>query len=510
MSEANDIFCENFFSWMFPPHMTDFYKVGHIRQYPEGTTRVYSNMTPRSDHHFAGLDDYDHKYVNFGTQAVCQWLLIDMWNAGFFAQNRDKVIAKYKRRMDKGLGVGTVDPKHIGELHELGYMPLRIKALPEGVRVPMRVPAFTITNTHDKFFWLTNYIETPFSAEWWKPATNATLTGEYHRLMHRYGRLTGVDPAMIDYQAHGFEYRGMSGNMDAAFNAMPHLLYFRGTDTIPGIDAVEYFYGAPEDEMIGVSVPATEHSVMCMGGQDNEIDTFKRLINDIYPNGIVSIVSDTWDFWNVVTVIAQRLKQDIMKRDGKVVFRPDSGKPALIICGDANAVQELPAFRGAIKCLWDIFGGQMLQGRDEARGRQFKLLDSHVGAIYGDSITLAIAEAIFKGLYEKGFASINIIDGVGSFSRQYHTRDTLGTAMKATWGVVNGVPRELFKAPKTDNGVKNSARGLLSVHKNDGEYKLYEMQTQEEEAQGELRTIFEDSKMVLKDDWLTIRNRIHN
>lgn len=206
--------------------------------------------------------------------------------------------------------------------------------------------------------------------------------------------------------------------------------------------------------MIGVSVPATEHSVMCMGTEDSELETFKRLICELYPSGVVSIVSDTWDFWRVITEFTVALKPEILARQpnalglAKLVFRPDSGDPVKIICGDPDAEVGSPAYKGAVECLWEVFGGTTTD-------QGYKVLNERVGLIYGDSITLDRAQRILEGLEAKGFASNNLVFGIGSFTYNYLTRDTFGFAVKATWGQVNGVGRELFKDPITDSGVKN-------------------------------------------------------
>ena len=192
----------------------------------------------------------------------------------------------------------------------------------------------------------------------------------------------GSDHGFIPWQGHDFSFRGMSGIEDAIMSGAGHLLSFAGTDTIPAIDFLETFYNADcEKELIGGSVPATEHSVMCMGTKDNEIETFARLINVIYPKGIVSIVADTWDFWKVITEFLPLLKQQIIARDGQVVIRPDSGDPVKIIIGDAEAEKGSPAFKGAIECMWEVFGGTITD-------KGYKLLDQHIGLIYGDGITM--------------------------------------------------------------------------------------------------------------------------
>lgn len=482
----------------------DFYKADHRNQYPEGTSEVYSNFTPRTNTHAKVLSDHDNKVVMFGLQYFIKHFLMEVWEDNFFKQDKSKVVDAYRRRMDNALGVGAITLEHIEALHDLGYLPLRIKAIPEGERVPIGVPVLTVVNTHPDFFWLTNYIESVISCYLWKPMTSATTAFEYKRLLMRYALKTGTSLDFVPFQAHDFSFRGLSGLQDSVVSGAAHLTSFWGTDTVPGIDMVEDYYGADvTKEPVGFSVPATEHSVMCMGTQNGELETFKRLINEIYPKGIVSIVSDTWDFWQVVCEYVKILRNDILTRDGKVVIRPDSGDPVKIICGDPQALTGSPEYKGAIECLWDVFGGTITpQG--------YKLLDSHIGLIYGDSISLVRAEAIVKGLEEKGFASGNVVFGVGSYTYQYVTRDNFGFAMKATSGVVNGERRDIFKAPKTDSGAKKSAKGLLRVEKERGRYVLYDQQSPEQEKMGELDVVYENGRLIKEHSLRDIRARLDN
>lgn len=484
---------------IFPPHATDFYKVGHRVQYPVGTSLVYSNFTCRSDKWANVLPDFDHKTMVFGLQGVCQWLLIDYWHRNFFAKPKMEVLARYKRRMEQSLGAVDFDCSHIGALHDLGYLPVLIKGLPEGSRVNLRVPNWTIQNTDPNFFWVTNYLETQLSAECWKALTSATTAFEYRVLLERYAALTGSAKEFVPWQAHDFSMRGLSGIHDSTQSGAGHLLSFTGTDTISAIDYLEDFYRA--SGLVGGSVPATEHSVMCMGGLDGELETFKRLVTEVYPAGVVSIVSDTWDFWEVITTFTQKLKKEIVVRNGKVVFRPDSGDPVKILVGDPAQEPGSPAFKGAVECLWEVFGGV-----ETATGH--RLLDPHVGLIYGDSITLQCAQEILEGLRLKGFASGNVVFGVGSYTYSYVTRDSFGTAIKATFGTVSGEDRELFKDPKTDNGVKKSARGLLRVERENGNYVLYDRQNRYDERRGELQPVFFNGKMERVDSLDMVRGRV--
>ncbi|WP_342597806.1 nicotinate phosphoribosyltransferase [Cyanobacterium aponinum UTEX 3222] len=486
-----------------PLHAIDFYKTDHRRQYPQGTTEVYANFTPRSGRLAKVLDSDDVSVIFFGLQYFIQDYLIDCWNENFFKQDKQKVISAYKRRMDNSLGVGAIPTNHIEALHDLGYLPLRIKALPEGSKVDIGIPLLTVVNTHPDFFWLTNYIESVMSTYLWKPITSATTAFQYKKLLTRYAVKTGTSLDFVPLQCHDFSFRGLSGIQDGIISGSAHLTSFYGTDTVLAIDLLENYYHADvTKEIVGVSVPATEHSVMAMGLQDGELETFRRLIEDLYPSGIISIVSDTWDFWKVVTEYTAILKEKILNRDGKVVLRPDSGDPVKIICGDEKALPYTPENKGAIQCLWEIFGGTMTpQG--------YKMLDSHIGLIYGDSITLDRASQILSKLEEKGFASGNVVFGIGSYTYQYVTRDNFGFAVKATSGVVNHQRRNIFKNPKTDNGVKKSAKGLLRVEQEGDRFILYEEQTEAQEKQGVLDTVFLNGKLIKSHSLAEIRQRIY-
>jgi nicotinamide phosphoribosyltransferase len=483
-----------------PILLKDGYKVGHKFQYPEGTTLVYSNLTPRKSR----VEGSNH-IVFFGLQYFIKEYLMCQFDESFFKMPKEEALRIYRRRINNYLGKDSIPFDHIADLHDLGYLPIEIKALPEGALVPMKVPIFTIKNTKPEFFWLTNMLETLTSTILWKPCTSATTAFHYLKTFTQYADETvGNDHSFIAWQGHDFSFRGMSGIEDAVMSSAGHLLSFAGTDTIPAIDFLEQYYNADcEKELIAGSVAATEHSVMCMGTQNDEIGTFDRLITEVYPAGIVSIVADTWDFWQVITNFMPILKAKILARNGKVVIRPDSGDPVKIIVGDPDAPVGSPGYKGAIECLWETFGGTITpQG--------YKLLDGHIGLIYGDSITLARQKAILEGLKIKGFASYNVVLGIGSYTYEYVTRDTYGFAMKATYGEVNGVGRAIFKDPKTDDGTKKSAKGLMAVHINPitGEYELKDNCTWAEEAEGEFKTVFKDG--VLMVDWALsdVRERI--
>ncbi len=475
---------------------TDGYKVDHRRQYPEGTTLVYSNWTPRKSR----VEHID-EVVFFGLQYFIKKYIIEEFNQNFFSKPKDEVVRAYKRRIDNYLGPNSVGTEHIEALHDLGYIPMIIKALPEGVTVPIRVPMFVMYNTKPEFFWLTNYFETLVSTTIWMPCNSATIALQYRKILDKYASETSSMPEFVDWQGHDFSMRGMAGLEAAMMSAAGHLLSFTGTDTIPTIDFLEQYYNADSDkELIGGSVAATEHSVMCMGTNSEEQETFKRLITEVYPGGIVSIVSDTWDLWKVLTEYLPNLKDEVMARDGKVVIRPDSGDPVDIICGNPDATSDYER-KGVIELLWDTFGG----AKNE---KGYKELDGHIGAIYGDSITLDRATRICERLKNKGFASTNVVLGIGSFTYQYNTRDTFGFAMKATYGEVEGTGREIYKDPITDDGTKKSAKGLIKIGYKGDSYELIDQTTWEEANTGALRKVFEDGALLIDESLSEIRRKV--
>lgn len=505
-----------------PATVTDGYKCSHGSMYSDGTTKVYSNLTPRSDKIYRrnATEFYDGNLVFVGAQGAVQEIK-EMWDDAFFSQPKEKVISKYAERMQGYLGGNENAVNQMAGLHDLGYLPLEFKALPEGSIVPMGIPVITVTNTVPSAFWLVNYLETVISDLTWKTATNATIAREYKKICQHFAALTGVDDFTVSIQCHDFSMRGLSGPEDAARSGFAHLTSFIGTDTLPAMDYAEDYYDA--EGLIAISVPATEHAVATNNilSIENLIDSavhknprllaeqlfMEDLITRKFPTGIVSYVADSFDFWSVLTDILPNLKDVILSREsngvapGKLVIRPDSGDPVLVVCGDPEAEVGSAEHKGAIQVLWETFGGTVTE-------KGYKLLDSHIGLIYGDSITTKRALEILTRLEQKGFASGNVVFGVGSYTYQCNTRDTFGFAVKATYSIVNDKAVNIFKDPKTDNK-KKSAKGLLKVEKDvDGKFILIDQVSEQLEAEGELQAIFKDGELLNRVTLDTIRGRL--
>lgn len=578
-----------------PFFLTDGYKTGHYFMYPKGTQYVYNNLTARSNKYAVNKVDY---VISFGIHMMMKEIH-DIFEDNFFKRQQ---VAELANRLQDGhtpeeslalakeyikhqvcseirkeysLYLNTdYDVSHIEELWDLGYLPIEVKALPEGTKVPIKIPLLTIENTLPQFFWLPNFLETVVSMLIWKPMTSATIAYNFKKNLVNWAMKTDKENlGFVDFQAHDFSMRGMDSDYAVAASGLGHALLFLGSDSLPVIPAGRYYY----DIKGGIvhSVNATEHSVMCAGTRENELETFKFLMEQ-FPTGILSIVSDTWNFWDVLTKYLPVLKDAILKRDGKIVIRPDSGDPVDIICGTNSSYEDLsedfkdtiptaeyfedllldevreetphgecgpyeyekiyringklykakihniqwnrydkqyyfiemydtaeitldlleekPEDKGTIEILWDIFGGTI-------NDQGYKVLDPHIGAIYGDSINLERQEQICARLAKKGFASTNIVFGIGSFTYQYNTRDNHGFAVKATYVEIkneNGEieKREIYKDPITDDGRKKSARGLLQVVKSNGKYILNDQVSKEEKENSLLKTVYKNGNLV--------------
>jgi nicotinic acid phosphoribosyltransferase len=477
-----------------PLLFTDSYKLSHRIMYPEGTEFVQSNYTNRKSR----VDGINH-VVNFGLQA---WLK-DLQEAyeGFFAADKEAVVKEYKDATSTFVSPGF-DLSMVEDLHDLGYLPLRFSQVPEGTLVPISVPSVIIESTHKDFAWLVNYVESDLSAGIWHPSSVATIAWSLRRIFEKAARATGGAIEAVDFQLHDFSYRGQVNREAAMSSGAAHLTSFYGSDAVPAVQWVNYYYPGEDNGLIAASVPATEHSVMCAFGRADEIGAFKHQL-DLFPTGILSIVSDTYSLRQVIEDFLPVLKEQIMGRDGKLVIRPDSGDPADIICGTDRELHAKGFYeKGAIEALWDLFGGHI-------NSKGYKVLDSHIGLIYGDGMFAARIEDINARLKSKGFASIDWVAGIGSWAYQMITRDTFGSAVKATYVEVNGEGRDIFKDPETDDGTKKSATGKLAVGTMaDGTLYRIEKANAEQIARSVIQPVWQDGKFLKEYSFSEVRANV--
>ncbi len=467
---------------------TDVYKFGHRVQYPPKTTKVWSYLTSRGSRL-----DYHNDIIVFGLQYYLKKYLLDCPTT--------EHVDEFMEVANEVLGPGAVTREQLDALVELGYLPIEISSVPEGTRIGLQQPIFTITNTHPDFYWLVNYIETLLIKVWY-PITVATTTNKYLELFKSYADITCDNNDHIPFQRHSFGYRGCSSEETAAIGGAAELTQFMGTDTVAGILMLRDFYNAKAP--IGLSVPASEHSVMCSWSKENDDEDAIRNMLETYPTGIVSIVSDTYNLWTAISdYFAGSLKELVLSRDGKTVIRPDSGDPVKIICGDWKAPLGSPEFMGVIQLLDKHFGSTR-------NNKGYKVLNPKVGAIYGDAITLERANVILQILQGLGYASSNIVFGVGGLSLQNCTRDTFKMALKATYCEIDGEERGIMKEPITDTS-KKSRRGLLTLVKEGDELVTYEDQSWDKvyHPSNLIQPVYRDGKLLKEYDLDSIRKLIN-
>ena len=478
---------------------SDFYKQVHWNQYPKNVTKVVSYFVPRMNRL-----DKTSPLVMFGLQGFIKEYLIEDFNEFFFGRPKDEILKEYKHIMDNTLGEGLYGLERIGELHDLGYLPLEIKALPEGTKTPIGVPMFEISNTHPKFPWLTNAIESVLSCEMWHGMVSANVGVMYRDIVNEYYEKTVDNPTMARKALGDFSMRGQESKRSAYKSSAAWLLSFVNTATVPAIDYLEKYYNCDcSKEEVGFGAVSTEHSVMCSNYavDGDEITMVKRLLTEIYPNTSFSMVSDSYDYWNLVDNILPQCKKEIMNHNGCLLIRGDSGNPVQVVTETV--------FR-----LWDMFGGTV-------NGKGYKVLDPHVKAIYGDSITPQRARAVFQILTENGFAASNVALGVGSFSMQCleqgdklnpYTRDTYGIAIKATYAEdENGNPIMIFKNPKESTFKKSHKGCIIAFTNSQGELKAYDQRRFDETTRpgNELICVFKDGKILKEYSLKEIRDRLH-
>lgn len=497
-----------------PLLLIDFYKAVHDLMLPDKMTKSVSYFTPRMRR-----VKMWNKVVMFGLQSFIKTYLIDYFNNEFFEKPLEDVIKEYERVLTATLGEKAYNSKKIKQLHELGYLPIEIAALEEGTLVPVHVPMFEISNTHPDFAWLPQALESLLSAEIWHPMLSATVGYTYRQIVNKYYDISVENNVPRSRALGDFSFRGQQCLQSAVKSSAGWCLSFLNTATVPVIPFLEQMYNCDcTKEPVAFGSPSTEHSVMCSNYavDGDEITLLRKLLTEIYPNTSFSAVLDSYDYWNVVENILPQLKKEILNHNGCILIRGDSG--------DCVDVVTKTVFK-----LWDIFGGTV-------NSKGYKVLDSHVKAIYGDSITIQRCKQIYEILIKNGFACSNVVLGVGSFSMQCieekeiievklfdgsfaegmatilkpFTRDTFSFCVKATYCEIDGKPYPIFKNPK-DGGFKKSQRGCCIVWEENGKLFYNDGCTWDQAHNSEvnlLQPVFKDGKMIREDTLKEIRDRL--
>ncbi len=588
-----------------PLYESDGYKVGHPLMIAKNASREYWTWIPRNLKYMPkGIT----KIMSAGQQLTWRYIH-SLFQENFFDQPID-VARKFVKDMEKYL-MQPYDFDGFEQLHKLGYLPVKIKSLPEGTFTNQNIPHMTGINTVDGYAWLGLFLETLVSKLSWQCPTTATIAYQFKK--NAVESVKKTDPENLwlsDFMCHDFHSRGGNPFSSIAVG-LGHSFSNSGSDTLNVIPALRYYYDYDEDGMPIFSVNASEHSVTCTGifyyehklknGELNheiewyysfDLPSVGSVENPDYlaiaeclnlrdwlkkfPVGLLSVVSDTMDLWKLITHVLPRLKDLIMSREGKLVIRPDSGDPVDITCGKSSAIEfgsdeyfdlyyDRESFeftndnvfymfdgkylqdlfneygeevndvtrtidellkhnvikqlkqqptteerKGVVELLYDIFGG-------EITSTGYKRLDSHIGAIYGDSINLERQLAIYERLESKGFASTNIVVGVGSYTYIMLTRDSAGYAAKGSWfEIIEDGERmgfDIYKDPITDDGTKKSLKGFCMVDQIIGSHGKSDIFvktqcTKEEENSGLLQVIYEDGKFYNQTTLEDIRKRV--
>jgi nicotinamide phosphoribosyltransferase len=406
--------------------LTDSYKVSQYRQYIPGTEVVYSYLECREGSIFPEV-------CFFGLQYCLKRYL------------EGKVVTKDKiDEADALLSQHFNNPtifnrrgwEHILNKHD-GHLPVSIKAVSEGTCVPISNVIMTVENTDPECFWLTNYLETVLMSSCWYASTVATQSREMKKVLLSYLEETG-DPLLVDFKVHDFGFRGVSSVESAGIGGCAHLVNFRGTDTLEALVFARDYYGCP---IAGYSIPAAEHSTMTSWGQSKEKEAFKNMLEQ-YPEGMVAVVSDSYDINNAILNSWHSLKEQVLSRKGILVIRPDSGKLP-------DTVLQVLGWTG------QVFG----MSKNE---KGYLVINPKVRIIQGDGIDFAMMKTILQAMKLAGWSADNVAFGSGGGLLQKLNRDTMRFAFKCSSITVNGIEQDVFKSPAGDPR-KSSKPGRLKL-----------------------------------------------
>ena len=450
---------------------TDSYKHSHFLQYPPETRAISAYIEARPN-------DFAGEVLFLGLQPY----LMDYLGRPITQADIDEAEAICAAH---GVPFNRAGWQIVLDDHG-GFLPLEIRALPEGMIVPTGVPLVEVETTDPRLPWLATFIETALLRAIWYPTTVATLSRQCRLIIRAGLEKTSEDvEGQLPFKLHDFGARGTSSGESAGLGGMAHLVNFMGTDTMEGLLAARRYYGA---DMAGFSIPAAEHSTMTSWGRDREEAAYANMLDAFEGEGkLVAVVSDSYDLDAALTRIwGGTLRDKVLARRGTLVVRPDSGDPV-----------ETPV--RAVKTLWDAFGGTI-----NARG--YRVLDPHVRVIQGDGMTPATIAQLIDRLIEEGFAIDNIAFGMGGGLLQQVNRDTLRFAMKANAMRDNeGVWHDVAKAPATDPG-KASKAGRQAVAIEAGRI-VARRKENVAEADDLLRPVWRNGELLVRHSFDAVRAR---
>lgn len=456
--------------------LTDSYKVTHHYFYPKGTQKIYSYLESRVGAEF-------NKTIFYGLQYIIKKYLEGPVVTQDKIDEADKLISSH-------IGEDIFNKagwEYILDEHD-GYLPIEIKAVPEGTPVDVSNVLMTAENTDDKSYWLTNYLESLLLQVWY-PSTVATLSAEVRKLCNFYLDVTGSSKDNLGFMLHDFGYRGATSTESAMLSGSAHLLSFSGTDTIPALTIPENYYN--DCELYGFSVQATEHSVMTSLGPEDEIDQILNVI-DTAKEGILSIVIDSYDYRNFLieagrsdSVLNEAILNFLDGENNKVVFRPDSGEPVSTTIDCLNLLS-------------DGFGSHLTD-------KGYRVFDLNIGLLWGDGLNYQKIRDILFAMKSNGWAAENIIFGMGGGLHTAVNRDTQRNAFKCSAQLRDGEWHDIFKNP-LDSSKKSKTGRFKLVHENDS-FKTVSI---DEDGRDYLQTVFRNGELLIDDKFSNIKNRALN
>lgn len=440
---------------------TDGYKLSQFRQYPPKTVRLSSYIESRG-----GAYDFT---TFFGLQMLLPKLK---------APTRKQV--NKRAMMAQAYGV-SFNREGWMKVAELGFLPIKIQAVKEGTNLPTKNVLVQITNTIDGFHWLVSYIETMLLRGVWYPTTVATRSRYIKRILKSYLEWTSDDLSSLDYMLHDFGARGVSSEESAGIGGVAHLVNFRGTDTLSALDfAFEYY----SEGMAGTSVEAMEHSTVTSWGREGEGKSYENMIDNCSrPGSIFSIVSDSYDIYKAVReIFGEKLKDKIINLGGRLVIRPDSGDPVMVILNILTILEEK-------------FGVTI-------NSKGYKVLPPYLRILQGDGVNEDSIDEICSALFKADWSVENLVFGMGGQLLQGLDRDTLKFAMKASAiKLSNDYWKDVVKDPITDPGKRSKAGRLALIYDKVGGFQTI-METELGDRVNLLEDVFENGK-ILRDQTLS-------
>lgn len=451
---------------------TDSYKASHFLQYPPNTQYVFSYIESRGSQGDDNEYDRPDKPIRM-PESVFFGLQIYLRNIEANPITKEDIDEAEEIFTAHGEPFNRNGWEHILNKHG-GRLPLKIRAVPEGMVIPTKNVLVSVINTDPECYWLTSYIETGIHRAVWYPTTVATISWRIKNLIRSYMKKTSDSLDGLDFKLHDFGARGVSSKESAGIGGLAHLVNFMGTDTVEALVYARKYYG---ERMAGFSIPAAEHSSITTWGKEGEADAYRNMLDQFAkPGSLVAVVSDSYDIDNAtLNIWGKELRSKVVSSGATVIVRPDSGDPVSVVIRSIDNLSK-------------GFGYT-------TNSKGFKVLN-HVKVIQGDGIDEKSISAILRAMYLNGWSVDNIAFGMGGALLQHSNRDTLKFAMKASAAYIDGKWVDVYKAPKSDMG-KASKKGMFTLMKNTETGELY---TGERVAHPYLHdmmeTVFQDGEVM--------------